>query len=209
MSAKPKTKELVGQEAKAVVATDNMPVRSDRYMNAKARFLAAEDGPDRAPKVEKTETSNELVGTDGDEIIRLTQTFGVGSLEFNLIQLHHIDLITQCDSAKTNALLAFAHSLDPKDAVEGALVAQMAVSHHMAMDFMGRAAHSTDKTYVDMKINQVTKLMRTFTAQMEALNRHRGKGQQKVTVEHVTVNAGGQAIVGSVERKDQPGGEKS
>ena len=38
---------------------------------------------------------------------------------------------------------------------------------------------------------------------MEALNRHRGKGQQKVTVEHVTVNAGGQAIVGSVQ---PPGG---
>ena len=33
---------------------------------------------------------------------------------------------------------------------------------------------------------------------LEALNRHRGKGQQKVTVEHVTVNAGGQAIVGAV-----------
>lgn len=33
---------------------------------------------------------------------------------------------------------------------------------------------------------------------MEALNRYQGKGQQKVTVEHVTVNAGGQAIVGNL-----------
>jgi hypothetical protein len=33
-----------------------------------------------------------------------------------------------------------------------------------------------------------------------ALNRHRGKGgQQKVTVEHVHVHAGGQAVVGVVE----------
>jgi hypothetical protein len=38
---------------------------------------------------------------------------------------------------------------------------------------------------------------------LEALNRHRGKGQQKVTVEHVHVHAGGQAVVGMVER---PGG---
>ena len=30
------------------------------------------------------------------------------------------------------------------------------------------------------------------------LNRHRGKGQQVVRVEHVTVQAGGQAIVGAV-----------
>src|SRR3954470_16049819 len=35
--------------------------------------------------------------------------------------------------------------------------------------------------------------------QMEALSRYRGKGQQKVTVEHVHVHAGGQAVVGAVD----------
>jgi hypothetical protein len=38
---------------------------------------------------------------------------------------------------------------------------------------------------------------------LDALNRHRGKGQQKVTVEHVHVHSGGQAVVGMVET---PGG---
>ena len=33
---------------------------------------------------------------------------------------------------------------------------------------------------------------------METLDKHRGKGQQKVTVEHVHVEAGGQAVVGNV-----------
>jgi hypothetical protein len=33
---------------------------------------------------------------------------------------------------------------------------------------------------------------------MESLNRHRGKGQQKMTVEHVHINSGGQAIIGNV-----------
>jgi hypothetical protein len=42
---------------------------------------------------------------------------------------------------------------------------------------------------------------------LEALNRHRGKGQQKVTVEHVHVHAGGQAVVGTVET--QGGGDRS
>jgi hypothetical protein len=36
---------------------------------------------------------------------------------------------------------------------------------------------------------------------IEALNRHRGKGQQKVTVEHVHVHAGGQAVVGMVDAR--------
>ena len=34
---------------------------------------------------------------------------------------------------------------------------------------------------------------------LDALNKHRGKGQQKVTVEHIHVAAGAQAIVGNVE----------
>jgi hypothetical protein len=52
-------------------------------------------------------------------------------------------------------------------------------------------------------LNQANKLSRTYTTLLEALNRHRGKGQQKVTVEHVHVHAGGQAVVGPVET---PGG---
>jgi hypothetical protein len=47
-------------------------------------------------------------------------------------------------------------------------------------------------------LSQANKLCRTYALLLDALNRHRGKGQQKVTVEHVHVNAGGQAIVGVV-----------
>jgi transposase InsO family protein len=52
-------------------------------------------------------------------------------------------------------------------------------------------------------LNQANKLSRTYTTLLEALNRHRGKGQQKVTVEHVHIHEGGQAIVSNVE---SPGG---
>ena len=44
--------------------------------------------------------------------------------------------------------------------------------------------------------------------QMEALKRYRTGGQQKVTVEHVTVNEDGQAIVGSVTQGGL-GGQKN
>jgi len=35
---------------------------------------------------------------------------------------------------------------------------------------------------------------------LDDLNKHRGKGQQKMIVEHVNIRAGGQAVVGNVER---------
>ena len=43
-------------------------------------------------------------------------------------------------------------------------------------------------------------MLRTFTAQMEALKKYRTGGEQKMTVEHVHVNEGGQAIVGTVNQ---------
>jgi hypothetical protein len=52
-------------------------------------------------------------------------------------------------------------------------------------------------------LSQANKLSRTYATLLESLNRHRGKGAQKVTVEHVHVHEGGQAIVGNVEH---PGG---
>jgi hypothetical protein len=42
-------------------------------------------------------------------------------------------------------------------------------------------------------------LSRTFAMLLDALNRHRSKGTQKITVEHVYVHSGGQAVVGIVE----------
>jgi hypothetical protein len=52
-------------------------------------------------------------------------------------------------------------------------------------------------------LNLANKLSRTWATLLGALNSYRGKGQQKVTVEHVHVHAGGQAVVGNIER---PGG---
>jgi hypothetical protein len=50
---------------------------------------------------------------------------------------------------------------------------------------------------------------RTYAMLLEALNRDRGKGQQKVTVEHVHVHEGGQAVVGVVETPPGEGVRKN
>ena len=49
----------------------------------------------------------------------------------------------------------------------------------------------------DLALAQIIKLTRTFATQME-LKRYRSKADQKVTVEHVHVHQGGQAVVGNV-----------
>ena len=54
-------------------------------------------------------------------------------------------------------------------------------------------------------LNQANRLVRSYATLIETLDKHRGKGQQVVWVEHVHVHSGGQAIVGAVSH---PGGRE-
>jgi len=98
-----------------------------------------------------------------------------------------------------NNVIATMAELNPQDVTEGMLVTQMIAVFHQSMKHMEGATQANSMDLVERHTNMATKLQRTFTAQMEALNRHRRKGMQKVIVQHVQVNNGGQAIVGSIE----------
>ena len=80
------------------------------------------------------------------------------------------------------------------------MAAQLIAAHNAAMECYRRAM-IPQQSFEGRRenLNQANKLSRTYATLLEALNRHRGKGQQKVTVEHVHVHAGGQALVGMVE----------
>ena len=78
------------------------------------------------------------------------------------------------------------------------LATQMVATHLAGISALRRLRSSENIAQQNSNGNLAVKLLRTFSMQIEALQRYRGKGQQKVTVEHVNVNAGGQAIVGSV-----------
>jgi hypothetical protein len=96
--------------------------------------------------------------------------------------------------------------MKPQDEFEGMLIAQMIGAHNAAME-CHRRAMLPEQPFVGRSeaLSQANKLSRTFVALLEGLNRHRGKGQQKVTVEHVHVHAGGQAVVGVVEAQGAGG----
>jgi len=113
-------------------------------------------------------------------------------------------LLAQAGNGKTdsaiNAAYAMYQGIDPKDNVECLLAVQMVAVHNMAMDLSKRAM-IPEQTFegVDANINRVTKLMRTYTAQVETLKRYRTGGRQTIQVQHVNVNEGGQAVVGNIK----------
>lgn len=105
---------------------------------------------------------------------------------------------TRTDERASNFALGFVDSMAPKDAAEALLVAQMAAIHQATMMMARRLNHVENIPQQDSAERALNKLARTFAAQMDTLKRYRLKGQQTVRIERVTVEEGGQAIVGNV-----------
>ena len=93
----------------------------------------------------------------------------------------------QIDGRRLNFMLSVVKGIQPRDQLEVMLAAQMAAVHMATMTFARRLAHVEDIAQQDSAERAFNKLSRTFTTQMEALKRYRTGGEQKVTVQHVSV----------------------
>jgi hypothetical protein len=104
----------------------------------------------------------------------------------------------EVDEGGLNFLVSVINGVEPRDHLEAMLAAQMAVVHVASMTFARRLANVETIQQQDSAERAFNKLTRTFATQMEALKRYRTRGEQKVTLQNVSVAEGGQAIVGNV-----------
>jgi hypothetical protein len=102
------------------------------------------------------------------------------------------------DEQGLNFMLSVIKGVKPRDQVEALLAAQMAAVHAATMTMAFRLGRTETIPQQDSAERAFNKLARTFAAQVETLKRYRSQGDQTVRVEHVSVNEGGQAIVGNV-----------
>ncbi len=103
-------------------------------------------------------------------------------------------------SRQLGEVLAFVEGIGPTDVIESALAAQMCALHNLAMRALERASYEKDGTIAGVMTARALRLIAANHRCLEVLDRHRAQGRpQIVRVERVTVNAGGQAIVGAVE----------
>ena len=110
------------------------------------------------------------------------------------------------DARSTHFALSIINGIEPRNEVETLLASQMAAVHMATMNAALRVGNATNLPQYDSAVQGFNKLARTFAMQLEALKRHRSNGEQKVTVQHVHVNEGGQAIVGTVSGVAGAGG---
>lgn len=145
---------------------------------------------------------------DGGVVLRVTSEEQIGDLFGNTSVEFATELAFNCfqiGGSKTtsvhegNRALGMAIEIQPRDAVEALLATQMAATHSAMMRFSMMMANTEVLQQLEFLERAVNKLGRTFTTQMEALRKHRNGGRQTVTVQHVNVEDGGQAIVGNVQ----------
>jgi len=109
-----------------------------------------------------------------------------------------VSLKGETDARNLNMAMSIVRSIAPRDHLEVLLAIQMAAVHLASTSHVRMMNNTQTIPQLDIQERTVNKLMRTFTTQMEALRKHRNGDNHKVTVKHVHVHEGGQAIVGNV-----------
>ncbi len=107
------------------------------------------------------------------------------------------------DEEASNFILSVVRGVHPRDELETMLATQMGAIHQATMMMVRRLNHVENIPQQDAAERALNKLARTFTTQIETLKRYRTGGRQTITVQHVNVSDGGQAIVGSVQHGDK------
>ncbi len=143
---------------------------------------------------------------------KMLETTGSPDSDFFLTILNQVRATLPKEEPEdaSNFAAAFMHGLKPQDEMEGILIAQMAGTHNIIMEYMKRAVIPEQRSdSVNDITDRIYRLTTVFLKQVETLEKYRGKtSQQKVTVEHVHVNAGGQAVVGHIESRPRGEGDE-
>ena len=151
---------------------------------------------------------NEVVETDREDVSLFRETLKAPNSVSAGASVERLRLLDNLGSLQM--AVDAAETIDAKNSLEKMLAHQMTACHVMSMSLIGKAVKSTQNytkyyPYPDVDkvvrlINASARLMDTFQRGLATIAKIRTGGRQKVTVEHVHVNEGGQAIVGNVNQ---------
>ena len=113
--------------------------------------------------------------------------------------VERLNLISAFGTDVAAMALDAADSIQASNSFEKMLSHQLAVAHRSCMNLMSKAALETDTALAIKQANLATRLMDVYQRGMVTLKRLRSTGEQQITVQHVHIASGAQAVVGSVK----------
>jgi len=120
------------------------------------------------------------------------------------------DLLLMASADLAGLGIDAAATVGAQNSLEKMLAHQMALAHAAAFRLMDKALSHRDTVEQARLTNAATRLMTTFQQGMLTLQKIRTGGSQTVTVQHVHVGEGGQAVIGNVQTGGRlAGGEET
>ena len=210
MTARTKTEAAAPAEKPEPTDAERAEVR-DYMARVKARGrrplrFTAEQRPGKPVRLGQTHVHPDVA------LFRMMNTLGTTSVDLadrlvsQILNATHLQSSNEPISENTlNAALGAVAGIAPRDEAEAMLAAQMVGVHWVAMDLLSQVGSTDNRFLFNDAGNLVAKLLRTYTAQLEALKRYRSAGEQRVVVQHVTVTADQAAV--QVNATPAPRGE--
>lgn len=119
-----------------------------------------------------------------------------------LCQFAYSNSIEEVKQETIDNFLQITNGVKPNDHIEALIITQMVTTHNAIMRCFKIVANTESIDKMNLVFSSANKLLRSYAKQMEALSRYRSKGNQKIMVEHVHINSGGQAIIGNISKND-------
>jgi hypothetical protein len=167
----------------------------------------------RPPRLKEGEVAGAVVPDTADLPLwaaRMAQALGVDEpWLMDMLMSQAANCMPGAPAKAASVAVAAVQSLGPRDGIEAMLAVQMAATHAVAMKMLQRSTLDQPSIEVyDSLVNRATKLLRTYTMQVEALKRYRAAGEQRVVVQHqhVTVTADQAAVQVNAGANPAPGG---
>ncbi|MBC9878670.1 hypothetical protein G8O24_15120 [Bradyrhizobium sp. INPA01-394B] len=178
------TTSLVHNDTTAVTAADRAPIIASPKVKLRRRRVVI-DHPD-------TRSGERLLAEALGAVDR-------DALHGLLGQLARASVVARKpDQGNLSFMVSMLKSITPKDSLEAMLATQMVSIHVASMRCACRLACTDDVTQQESLTRTLTRLARTYAGMMEALNRHRSNGACAITVQNLSVQDGGRAVVGHV-----------
>jgi hypothetical protein len=185
---------------------------------------SSKEGPHRNTSVEKSNVESsdppfpqvtvpnrrgkdQIVPTETVELLKKA----LGNVDHDFFFHVLVQLVSVCsdhngfDERQLKFMVSFIRDRKPPNQLATLLAVQMATVHVKMMSLSRTIVVGEDPRDLAFVGHIVVKLVRTFQAQIETSERLRSNGEQKVTVQNLSINKGAQAIVGNITQSAREG----
>ncbi len=147
------------------------------------------------PKFTGPIVCGEALPLDKPDLCDTMATPGIVALDASRDRL---GLLSKLGTDCTAMGLDVSHTIQAGNSLEKMLGHQLALTHKLSMDYATKAALQTDSAHSVKMLNLSLRAMQTFQCGLLTLKKLRSSGDQRITIQHVNVTDGGQAVIGQI-----------